>query len=487
MLQSYVLDSTASRHDMNSLAEKYLGRTTIHFEDVAGKGKKQLTFNEIEIEQAAPYAAEDADITLQLHQTLWPQLKDIPNLQSLYQSLEIPLLPVLNALERNGVNIDIWMLQQQSDELSKKIVNFEQQAWNIAEEEFNLGSPKQLGTILYEKLKLPILKKTPKGQPSTAESVLQDLADDGYELPRVIMSFRSLSKLKSTYTDRLPEQVNKSTGRVHTSYHQAVTATGRLSSSDPNLQNIPIRSEEGRKIREAFVAPEGYTILAADYSQIELRIMAHLSQDIGLLKAFAAREDIHCHTAAEIFGVSLDNVTSDQRRSAKAINFGLIYGMSAHGLSKQLNIERGQAVNYMNTYFERYPGVKNYMNSTRDQAKIDGYVETLFGRRLYLPEINASNGMRRQYAERTAINAPMQGTAADIIKLAMNSIQNWLNSEPADIRMIMQVHDELVFEIPTEQLDRAEKIIEGFMVQAADLSVPLEVGIGNGLNWEVAH
>jgi DNA polymerase-1 len=308
-----------------------------------------LTFNEIEIEQAAPYAAEDADITLQLHQTLWPQLKDIPSLQSLYQSLEIPFLPVLNALERNGVNIDIWMLQQQSDELSKKIVNFEQQAWNIAEEEFNLGSPKQLGTILYEKLKLPILKKTPKGQPSTAESVLQDLADDGYELPRVIMSFRSLSKLKSTYTDRVPEQVNKSTGRVHTSYHQAVTATGRLSSSDPNLQNIPIRSEEGRKIREAFVAPEGYTILAADYSQIELRIMAHLSQDIGLMKAFAAREDIHCHTAAEIFGVSLDNVTSDQRRSAKAINFGLIYGMSAHGLSKQLNIERGQAVNYMNT------------------------------------------------------------------------------------------------------------------------------------------
>ena len=487
MLQSYVLDSTASRHDMNSLAEKYLDRATIHFEDVAGKGKKQLTFNEIEIEQATPYAAENADITLQLHQTLWPQLEAIPNLQSLYQSLEIPLLSVLNALERNGVNIDIWMLQQQSDELSQKIVDFEQQAWNIAEQEFNLGSPKQLGTILYEKLKLPILKKTPKGQPSTAESVLQDLADDGYELPKVIMSFRSLSKLKSTYTDRLPEQVNKSTGRVHTSYHQAVTATGRLSSSDPNLQNIPIRSEEGRKIREAFVAPEGYTILAADYSQIELRIMAHLSQDIGLLKAFAAGEDIHRHTAAEIFSVSLDNVTSDQRRSAKAINFGLIYGMSAHGLSKQLNIERGQAVDYMNTYFERYPGVKNYMSSTRDQAKIDGYVETLFGRRLYLPEINASNGMRRQYAERTAINAPMQGTAADIIKLAMNSIQNWLNSEPADIRMIMQVHDELVFEIPTEQLDRAKKIIEGFMVQAADLSVPLEVGIGTGLNWEEAH
>ena len=487
MLQSYVLDSTATRHDMNSLAEKYLGRTTIHFEDIAGKGKKQLTFNEIEIEQAAPYAAEDADITLQLHQTLWPQLKAIPNLLSLYQSLEIPLLPVLNALERNGVNIDIWMLQQQSDDLSKKIVDFKQQAWTIAAEEFNLGSPKQLGAILYEKLKLPILKKTPKGQPSTAESVLQDLADDGYELPRVIMSFRSLSKLKSTYTDRLPEQVNRSTGRVHTSYHQAVTATGRLSSSDPNLQNIPIRSEEGRKIREAFVAPEGYTILAADYSQIELRIMAHLSQDTGLLKAFAAGEDIHRHTAAEIFGVTLDNVTNDQRRSAKAINFGLIYGMSAHGLSKQLNIERGQAVDYMHTYFERYPGVKNYMSSTRDQAKIDGYVETLFGRRLYLPEINASNGMRRQYAERTAINAPMQGTAADIIKLAMNSIQNWLNSEPADIRMIMQVHDELVFEIPTEQLDRAKEIIEDYMVQAAELSVPLEVGIGTGINWEVAH
>ena len=399
----------------------------------------------------------------------------------------MPLLPVLNSLERNGVNIDIWMLQQQSDELGQKIAGLEQQAWAIAEEEFNLGSPKQLGTVLYEKLELPILKKTPKGQPSTAESVLQDLADDGYELPQIIMAYRSLSKLKSTYTDRLPEQVNKSTGRVHTSYHQAVTATGRLSSSDPNLQNIPIRSEEGRKIREAFVAPEGYTILAADYSQIELRIMAHLSQDPGLLKAFAAGEDIHRHTAAEIFGVSLDDVTNDQRRSAKAINFGLIYGMSAHGLSKQLGIERGQAADYMNTYFERYPGVKDYMNSTRDQAKLDGYVETLFGRRLYLPEINASNGMRRQYAERTAINAPMQGTAADIIKRAMISIQHWLDTEPTNIRMIMQVHDELVFEIPTEQLYSAQKIIEDYMMQAANLAVPLEVGTGTGLNWEVAH
>jgi len=487
MLQSYVLDSTASRHDMDSLAEKHLGRTTIHFEDIAGKGKKQLTFNDIEIEQAAPYAAEDADITLQLHQTLWPQLEAISSLLAVYRSLEMPLLPVLNALERNGVNIDIWMLQQQSDELAHKIDGFQQQAWAIAEEEFNLGSPKQLGTILYEKLELPILKKTPKGQPSTAESVLQDLADDGYELPQVIMSYRSLSKLKSTYTDRLPEQVNKSTGRVHTSYHQAVTATGRLSSSDPNLQNIPIRSEEGRKIREAFVAPEGYTILAADYSQIELRIMAHLSQDPGLLKAFAAGEDIHRHTAAEIFGVALDEVTDDQRRSAKAINFGLIYGMSAHGLSKQLGIDRGQAADYMNTYFERYPGVKNYMNTTRDQAKLDGYVETLFGRRLYLPEINSSNGMRRQYAERTAINAPMQGTAADIIKRAMIAIQSWLNTEPTDIRMIMQVHDELVFEVPMEQIDSAQKTIEDYMVKAAELAVPLEVGIGTGLNWEVAH
>ncbi len=487
MLESYVLDSTATRHDMDSLAEKHLGRTTIHFEDIAGKGKKQLTFNEIDLEQAGPYAAEDADITIQLHQTLYPQLEATPTLLSVYRSLEIPLLPVINTLERNGVNIDIWMLQQQSDQLAHQINKAEQQAHAIAEETFNLGSPKQLGAILYDKLELPVLKKTPKGQPSTAESVLQDLADDGYELPQVIMAYRSLSKLKSTYTDRLPEQVNKSTGRIHTSYHQAVTATGRLSSSDPNLQNIPIRSEEGRKIREAFVAPEGYTILAADYSQIELRIMAHLSQDAGLLSAFAAGEDIHRHTASEIFNVNLDDVTDDQRRSAKAINFGLIYGMSSHGLSKQLGIDRTQAADYMHVYFERYPGVKNYMNTTRDQAKHDGYVETLFGRRLYLPEINSSNGMRRQYAERTAINAPMQGTAADIIKRAMIAIQTWLASEPTDIRMIMQVHDELVFEVPTEQLSTAQETIEGYMERAADLAVPLEVGIGTGINWEVAH
>jgi DNA polymerase-1 len=487
MLQSYVLDSTATRHDMDSLAEKYLGRSTIHFEDIAGKGKKQLTFNQIGLEEAGPYAAEDADITLQLHQTLWPKIQAIPALVEVYQTLEMPLLTVLNTLERNGVNIDIWMLQQQSDELAQKIDKLEQQAWSVAGEEFNLGSPKQLQTILYEKLELPILKKTPKGQPSTAEAVLQELADDDYELPQVIMNYRSLSKLKSTYTDRLPEQVNRATGRVHTSYHQAVTATGRLSSSDPNLQNIPIRSEEGRRIREAFVAPDAYTLLAADYSQIELRIMAHLSQDPGLLKAFAAGEDIHRHTASEIFAVDLEHVSSDQRRSAKAINFGLIYGMSAHGLSKQLGIERHQAAEYMNTYFERYPGVKAYMNNTREQAKEDGYVETLFGRRLYLPEINSSNGMRRQYAERTAINAPMQGTAADIIKRAMIDIHGWLLETNSPIRMIMQVHDELVFEVPTEQVDDAKTMIEQYMEKAAELAVPLEVGTGTGNNWEQAH
>lgn len=487
MLQSYVLDSTASRHDMDSLAEKYLDRTTIHFQDIAGKGKKQLTFNEIEIEKAGPYAAEDADITLQLHQVLWPKLQAIPELETVYRTIEMPLLPVINTLERNGVNIDIFMLQQQSEQLSLKIKDMEKQAWQVAGEEFNLGSPKQLGAILYDKLELPVLKKTPKGQASTAESVLQDLADEGYELPQIIMHYRSLSKLKSTYTDRLPEQIDKKTGRIHTSYHQAVTATGRLSSSDPNLQNIPIRSEEGRKIREAFIAPVGYTLMAADYSQIELRIMAHLSQDAGLLKAFDAGEDIHRHTASEIFNVSLDDVSNDQRRSAKAINFGLIYGMSAHGLSRQLGIDRVQAADYMKLYFERYPGVKTYMNDTREQAKEEGYVETLFGRRLYLPEINSRNGMQRQYAERTAINAPMQGTAADIIKRAMVAIQSWLNETKSDIRMIMQVHDELVFEVPTEQLDNAKKVIEDFMTNAADLAVPLEVGIGTGANWELAH
>jgi DNA polymerase-1 len=487
MLQSYVLDSTATRHDMDSLALKYLNRETIHFEDIAGKGKKQLTFNQIDIEIAAPYASEDADITLQLHQTLWPKLQAIPALEKVYNELEMPLLPVINQVERNGVNIDIWMLQQQSDDMAHQIVELEKQAHQSAGQEFNLGSPKQLQEILYVKQELPVKKKTPKGQPSTAEEVLQELADEGYELPQLIMQYRGLSKLKSTYTDKLPLQVNKSSGRVHTSYHQAVTATGRLSSSDPNLQNIPIRTTNGRRIREAFVAGEGNTLLAADYSQIELRIMAHLSGDESLVKAFAEGADIHRHTASEIFNVTLDDVTSDQRRSAKAINFGLIYGMSAHGLSKQLGIERHQAADYMNVYFERYPGVRAYMDNTREQAKQDGYVETLFGRRLYLPEINSSNGMRRQYAERTAINAPMQGTAADIIKRAMIDINAWLNENDIGIRMIMQVHDELVFEVPNAQLEMAKTEIEKFMVNAAQLDVPLEVGIGVGDNWEQAH
>jgi DNA polymerase-1 len=487
MLESYVLDSTATRHDMDSLALKYLGRETIHFEDIAGKGKKQLTFNQIAIDIAAPYAAEDADITLQLHQVLWPKIQAIPALEKVYRELEMPLLPVINKVERNGVNIDIWMLQQQSDDMAHQIAELEKQAHASAGQEFNLGSPKQLQEILYVKQELPIKKKTPKGQPSTAEEVLQELADEGYELPQIIMQYRGLSKLKSTYTDKLPLQVNKSSGRVHTSYHQAVTATGRLSSSDPNLQNIPIRTANGRRIREAFVAGEGNTLLAADYSQIELRIMAHLSGDESLVQAFAEGADIHRHTASEIFNVSLDKVTSDQRRSAKAINFGLIYGMSAHGLSKQLGIERHQAADYMNVYFERYPGVRAYMDNTREQAKQDGYVETLFGRRLYLPEINSSNGMRRQYAERTAINAPMQGTAADIIKRAMIDINAWLNDNDLGIRMIMQVHDELVFEVPNDQLEIAKAQIEQFMVNAAQLDVPLEVGIGVGDNWEQAH
>ena len=487
MLQSYVLDSTATRHDMDSLAEKYLSRSTIHFEDIAGKGKKQLTFNEIGLEEAAPYACEDADITLQLHHILWPQIQAIPSLEKVYRELEMPLLPVLNTLERNGVHIDIFMLQQQSDALAHDIDRLEKQAHESAGSKFNLGSTKQLQEILYDQQQLPVRKKTPKGQPSTAENVLQELADDGYELPQIIMQYRSLSKLKSTYTDKLPQQVNQQTGRVHTSYHQAVTATGRLSSSDPNLQNIPIRTETGRKIREAFVAGKGAKILAADYSQIELRIMAHLSGDKSLLTAFAEGEDIHRHTASEIFGVEPDKVTSDQRRSAKAINFGLIYGMSAHGLSKQLGIERHQAAKYMDTYFERYPGVRNYMDNTREQAKKDGYVETIFGRRLYLPEINSSNGLRRQYAERTAINAPMQGSAADIIKRAMIAIHDWLLQADTGIRMIMQVHDELVFEVPDDQLDLAKSEIEQFMIQAAELAVPLEVGIGVGENWEQAH
>lgn len=487
MLQSYVLDSTATRHDMDSLSLKYLGRNTIKFEEVAGKGKKQLTFNQVGLDEAAPYACEDADITLQLHHILWPQIEAIPAVKSIYETIELPLLPVLNTLERNGVHIDIFMLEQQSDALAAEIEKLEKQAHEQAGETFNLGSTKQLQAILYEKQEIPVIKKTPGGKPSTAEGVLQELADEGHELPQIIMQYRSLSKLKTTYTDKLPQQVNRRTGRIHTSYHQAVTATGRLSSSDPNLQNIPIRTETGRRIREAFVPDKGCRMVAADYSQIELRIMAHLSQDKSLLDAFANGEDIHQHTASEIFNLDREAVTSDQRRSAKAINFGLIYGMSAHGLSKQLGIERHQAAAYMETYFERYPGVRRYMDNTREQAKRDGFVETIFGRRLYLPEINASNGLRRQYAERTAINAPMQGSAADIIKRAMIDIHQWLEEAQHDARMIMQVHDELIFEVPEEQVDDTCKAVEQRMMAAAELAVPLEVGLGVGDNWEQAH
>ena len=486
MLESYVLDSTASRHDMDTLALKYLGHKTIHYEDVAGKGAKQLSFDQVSIEEAAPYAAEDADITLQLHETLWSKLQQTPSLIKVFKEIEMPLVPVLSRMERRGVLLDTKLLNKQSKQLEKRILELEQQTHELAGEAFNLGSPKQLQTILFDKLGLPIISKTPKGQPSTAESVLQELAQD-YPLPKLILEYRSLSKLKSTYTDKLPGQIDPDSGRVHTSYHQAVAATGRLSSSDPNLQNIPIRTEEGRRIRKAFIAEPGYRMVAADYSQIELRIMAHLSADESLLKAFASGEDVHRATAAEVFGVEPDKVSNDQRRSAKAINFGLIYGMSAFGLAKQLDIERHQAQSYVDLYFSRYPGVKAYMDNTRELAKQQGYVETVFGRRLYLPEINASNAMRRQYAERTAINAPMQGTAADIIKYAMIDLDNRIENSKLDIRMIMQVHDELVFEVAESQMDKAIKMIETSMVNAADLSVPLVVDIGIGDNWDEAH
>ncbi|MEN8169380.1 MAG: DNA polymerase I [Pseudomonadota bacterium] len=485
MLESYVLDSTATRHNMDALSLKYLGHKTIKYEEVAGKGAKQIGFNEVALEQAAPYAAEDADITLRLHQTLWPRLEGEPELAALYKEMEVPLLSILSRIERNGVLVDSAMLQQQSGELAAKMQQIETEAFKEAGESFNIASPKQIQGILFEKMGLPVLKKTPKGQPSTAEEVLVELAQD-YPLPRLILEHRSLSKLKSTYTDKLPQMVSPHTGRVHTSYHQAVAATGRLSSSDPNLQNIPVRSEEGRRIRQAFIAPEGSKILAADYSQIELRIMAHLSGDEGLLKAFAAGEDVHRATAAEVFEIPLDEVTSDQRRSAKAINFGLIYGMSAFGLAKQLDIDRAAAQEYVNLYFARYPGVKAYMEATREQAREQGYVETVFGRRLYIPDIKSSNGQRRQYAERTAINAPMQGTAADIIKRAMLAVDGWLQDEP-DIRMVMQVHDELVFEVPEARLDTVQgKIIE-LMSAAAELNVPLLVEAGVGDNWDQAH
>ena len=487
MLQSYVLDSTATRHDMDSLALKYLSHKTISYAEVAGKGAKQLTFNQVPLEEAARYAAEDADITLRLHQALWPKVAAEPALRRVYEEMELPLVPVLSRIERAGVLVDVAMLRRQSGELALRMAEIEQQAYAAAQGPFNLASPKQIQEILFERLGLPVLKKTPKGQPSTAEEVLQELALD-YPLPRLILDYRGMAKLKSTYTDKLPEQVSRRTGRVHTSYHQAVAATGRLSSSDPNLQNIPVRTAEGRRIRQAFIAPPGCRLLAADYSQIELRIMAHLSGDEGLLHAFAAGEDIHRATAAEVFGVAPEQVSGDERRSAKAINFGLIYGMSAFGLARQLGIDRGAAQTYVDRYFARYPGVRRYMEETREQARERGYVETVFGRRLYVPDINASNGQRRQYAERTAINAPMQGTAADIIKRAMIAVDRWQRQEAAEqVRMIMQVHDELVFEVAEGFVDQATAAIRGHMAGAAQLAVPLEVEIGVGDNWDEAH
>jgi len=487
MLESYILDSVSGRHDMDSLSERYLNHKTITFEDIAGKGKNQLTFNQIAVEQAAPYAAEDADVTLQLHQTLWPQLQQHAELVNVLRNIEMPLLPVLSQMERTGVLIDSHILSAHSQELASRLTQLEAQAYELAGEPFNLSSPKQLQAILYEKQQLPVLKKTPGGAPSTNEEVLAELALD-YPLPKVILEYRGLAKLKSTYTDKLPQMINPASGRVHTSYHQAVTATGRLSSSDPNLQNIPVRNNEGRRIRQAFIAPTEYCILAADYSQIELRIMAHLSQDIGLVNAFAAGKDIHRATAAEVFALPLDKVTNEQRRSAKAINFGLIYGMSAFGLSRQLNIPRKESQRYMDLYFERYPGVLEYMEKTRQQATEQGYVETLDGRRLYLPDIKSSNAMRRKAAERAAINAPMQGTAADIIKRAMINVANWLNQADAPrVRMIMQVHDELVFEVHQQDVALASEKIRQLMEQCVSLSIPLKVDIGVGENWDQAH
>ncbi|MFV8782840.1 DNA polymerase I [Microbulbifer sp. SA54] len=490
MLESYVLDSTGSRHDMDSLAQKYLGETTIKFEDIAGKGAKQLTFNQIELDKAGPYAAEDADITLRLHRELSGRLGKEPSLEKVLDEIEMPLVPVLARIERNGAYIDAAMLKQQSIELEQKMRELEQQAYDEAGEEFNLGSTKQLGTILFEKLDIPVIKKTPKGAPSTAEPVLQELALS-HKLPALIMQYRGMAKLKNTYTDKLPQMIDPGTGRVHTSYHQAVAATGRLSSSDPNLQNIPIRTEEGRRIRQAFVADPringGSVIVAADYSQIELRIMAHLSGDKGLLDAFAEGADIHRATAAEVFEVPVGEVTDEQRRRAKAINFGLIYGMSAFGLAKQLDIPRADAQSYIDRYFERYPGVLAYMENTRKQAADKGYVETLYGRRLYLPEINSRNGMQRQAAERTAINAPMQGTAADIIKRAMVAVDRWLLEEKMQTRLIMQVHDELVLEVPASERERVVKAIPELMQAAANLDVPLIADLGEGKNWDEAH
>ncbi|MFP1985596.1 DNA polymerase I [Lonsdalea quercina] len=487
MLESYVLDSVGGRHDMDSMASRYLQHKTISFEEIAGKGKNQLTFNQIPLEQAAVYAAEDADVTLHLHQKLWEKLEKEPELRNVFDNIDMPLVPILSRMERNGVLIDAGILAEHSKELTTRLAELEVEVHELAGEPFNLSSTKQLQHILYEKLQLPVRKKTPKGAPSTNEEVLAELALD-YPLPKLILEYRGLAKLKSTYTDKLPLMINPLTGRVHTSYHQAVTATGRLSSSDPNLQNIPVRNEEGRRIRQAFIAREGYSIVAADYSQIELRIMAHLSRDAGLLRAFSEGLDIHRATAAEVFGSPLDKVTSEQRRSAKAINFGLIYGMSAFGLSRQLNIPRNESQKYMNLYFERYPGVQEYMERTREQAAEHGYVSTLDGRRLYLPEINARNAMSRKAAERAAINAPMQGTAADIIKKAMIAIDGWLQQQDEPlVTMIMQVHDELVFEVHDSVLEQSKAKIKALMEGCMKLDVPLRVDVGTGINWDQAH
>jgi DNA polymerase-1 len=486
MLESYVLDATGSRHDLDTLALKYLGQRTIHFEDIAGKGAKQITFNQVPVEQAAPYAAEDAEVTLRLHAVLSARLEVEPSLQQLYRELEVPLVPVLSRIERNGTLVSRDQLAAQSTELGQRMLALEAKAHELAGGPFNLGSPKQLGEILFNKLELPVLKKTPKGAPSTAEEVLAELALD-YPLPAVLMEYRSLSKLKSTYTDKLPGMIDPKTGRVHTSYHQAVTATGRLSSSDPNLQNIPIRTEEGRRIRQAFIAAPGCKIVAADYSQIELRIMAHLSQDPGLLAAFAEGLDVHSATAAEVFAVDIEQVSVDQRRKAKAINFGLIYGMSAFGLAKQLGIGRQEAQQYIDVYFARYPGVADYMARTRALAHEKGYVETLKGRRLYLPEINARNRQRQQAAERTAINAPMQGTAADLIKLAMLAVDAWIHSSGVDARLMMQVHDELVFEVADDAVAGLSEKVAALMSDIGWLDVPLVVEVGTGDNWDEAH
>ncbi|MFO8155735.1 MAG: DNA polymerase I, partial [Thiohalospira sp.] len=488
MLESYVLDSTGSRHDMDTLAGKYLGRETTSFEAVAGKGAKQLTFDQIPLEVAAPYAVEDVIVTRDLHHRLWPDLERTGRLAELYRTVEMPLVPVLSRMERTGVRIDCDHLHGLSGELEEQMARLERAAHDAAGQPFNLASPKQIQTILFEEQGLPVRQRTPKGQPSTAEAVLQELADDGYELPRLIIEHRGYAKLKSTYTDKLPELVHPDTGRIHTSFHQAVTATGRLSSADPNLQNIPIRSETGRRIREAFTAPPGYCIVAADYSQIELRIMAHLSGDAGLLRAFAAGVDIHRATAAEVFGVATDAVDGEQRRAAKAINFGLIYGMSAWGLARQLGIERDEAQAYVDRYFERYPGVRAYMDRTREVARDQGFVETVFGRRLHLPDIRSGNGQRRQYAERTAINAPMQGTAADLIKRAMITVDAWLQGDDApDARMVLQVHDELVFEVAVDEVAAFREPLMDRMTAAGELAVPLEVEVGSGDTWGAAH